>query len=285
MASRLDTFDKGDFSLAQILDELHQAHRQSLSDIAMLMGVSTNALYRVRRGRTAAMEVAPLVRLCCAYGLPCAPIYYQNALSPLNPSQRAALRLPETAELFDSDGRARAVRIAGGSHHDSDKRAAPVTVLFDVLLAASDFPRFAQADLRERARILGDASLSREVRSPGWRPLDGRIYVDMQGNHMLDRFRKAPNIPPGAVVEIEPFRPGEPPANGEIVFAQVDETPATCYLYRGFHQAGEEREEFGGLPADEPSRTIGDAGLDLDRQRVLIGRPTRIVDYPLQRSG
>ncbi len=286
MTTTLDTFQKGQFSLRRILDELHQVHRQSLGDIALLMGVSTNALYRVRRGHTASMEIAPVVRLCSAYGLPYAPVYYQNAVAALQPAQRQAMHLPDAGDLFDAEGRLRSGPATDGSASGRAPDRSAAEVLFDVRIPRSDFGRFARADTPSRISLVRVAAMTRQLGNPPWQPQAGHLYVDMQGNHMIDRYRKAPNIPPGAIVEVRPLGGGEQPDNDEIVFAQVGDLPATCYLYRHYRDANGEHEEFRGLPPDEPPRDLhrraGSQDPPLDQQRALIGQATRIVDYRLQ---
>jgi len=212
---QMKTLERENFTISELLGELIEQRKLSYEDVGNLMGMSGYGVGRLMRHDVENADVNKIIELCHNLKWPIQKVVYANAISAIKPDKMAVLDQKMLTE-----------------QRQEEPPHAPgyLKIYKDINIPMESFPSGDDVDGKRMAA----ASRSREVMEYVGAEVDDSyedtLYTAMQGGHMAEGGPNDNIIPDGAYMCVR-LKKDKDIRSGSLVFAQVNDTNATAYMY------------------------------------------------------
>lgn len=267
--------------ISEILAEIKQRTGAEYGEIGELLGIRDNHVGKLIRGDETTVSDKTLLLFSHNMKIPFSTLVYRNTMERLrkvgdNSISQMLINVeqdPNQLELFILEQLTIPMLAAYNAAHDMERRAM--------------ISQFSQKVRPQMVLPVPDSGDSIYVRQNGSQMLN--IYrsgtvINTQMQVVVDR-----QIPPGAVVEVKLVHSINEIRNGDIVYIQIDNLPATNYLY--YRKEVKEGVYEIYAPINAQSRheqatthvihSVKGDDKELNQRRIIYGKALRIVHYDL----
>ena len=258
-------------NVSQVISKIIDLTGEGYDEIGSLLHVSGSHIGRIVRDETSTIKEVTLVDLTKEFNLPLEKMVYSNSIIKFN----KVVGKDDSIKLHENLPSIKVAEDFGDYY------------VMDFVCLNYNKMRKAKTPQQRVKVIEGCATYS--IVKLDYAPTqqkDNRLFIRHAGSHMMSPPQiNQKSIPDRSIVEIEVIDEDEI-KNGDIVYVQIGEELATCYIYqRQIHTSGGLIEQFRTVNPDYPLRTIAipeGAKEGAETRRIIIGRAKSIIHYDLQ---